>query len=239
VTALARRLEDLRAFLVELGPLRPVALATAVLPTIGMMLVLASLATVDEVWPPSWSGLLLAFGTIAVVTGAVLLPPGIAALAAGYCLGAACGVSAAVLGVATGGVVGQRLVWPLLGARLFAFMRARPRVHQVQRLCAGAFGAQVRGVMQLRAAAQFPFPVTSLLLSAAATPSPVVWLGSALGVLPQVWLAGVAGEAFRAWRKSGQWPSAWVLANVALAIVALALLLRWGRRAWQQSRPPV
>ncbi len=230
VRTTAPSLQTLRAFLRELGPLRWIALFTAVVPTVLLMVLLSHVAMVAVAWPVGWLGAGLAVVAIAVTTGAVLLPASIVGLTAGYVFGAALGGSLAAVGIACGGVFGQRCVWPLLGRGLYAFMRARPRVHGVQRVCAGGFGQQVVGVLLLRSAGKFPFAVISLLLSAASVPTRSVLVGSLVAALPMVWLTSGIGAAWRVWREQHLWPSGLAIANLALAFAAAATALLLARR---------
>lgn len=223
--------QALRAFRDELGPLVWVALASAVLPTTGLFVLLAHLPELAAAWPAGVPGAALAFVAILLTTGAVLLPPSVGAFAAGYVFGASAGSGVAVLAIGIGGVVGQRFVWPRLGARLYAFMRERPRVLAVRAVCRGPLPQQVRAVARLRLAARLPFSIGSLLLSVAAVPSRAVWLGSTLGALPLAWLAGGCGAAFRQWRERGAVPAGFALASLVLAAAAGLVATIVARRA--------
>lgn len=212
--------QALRAFRDELGPLVWVALASAVLPTTGLFVLFVHLPEVAACWPAGAAGAAFAFAAIVLATGCMLLPPSVCAFAAGYVFGAPIGSGVALLAIGLGGVVGQRLFWPRLGSRLYAFMRERPRVTAVRTLCRGSLLTQVRGVARLRLAARLPFAIGSLLLSVAAVPSHVVWLGSTLGAVPLAWLGGGVGAAFRDWRERGALPGGFALASLVLAATA-------------------
>jgi hypothetical protein len=217
----------------DLGPLRPVAVATAVLPTAGLLLTLAALPSLAVAWPAGASGALLATAAIAAAVAAVLLPPSFAAFAAGYVLGPA-GIGAAAVGSALAAVLGQRLVWPLLGERLYAFMRGRPRAIAAQRFCQGGLAACSVRVAAFRLAVRLPFAVQSLLLSVANTAVAPVALGSLLAALPVAALAGGLGAAARRWSEVGALPTptgAGLLGTAMLLVGALAVAARttWRR----------
>lgn len=218
----------------DLGPLRPVAVTTAVLPTAGLLLTLAALPALAAAWPAGVPGALLASAAIGAAVAAVLLPPSFAAFAAGYVLGPA-GIPAAAAGVALAAVLGQRLLWPLLGERLYAFMRARPRAIAAQRFCQGGLAVCSARVAAFRLAVRLPFAVQTLLLSAAATPTAAVAAGSLLAAIPVAALAGGLGSAARRWAELDALPTSLgssLLAGCLLLLVALATA---ARMAWRRA----
>jgi uncharacterized membrane protein YdjX (TVP38/TMEM64 family) len=238
VRSLGASLLVLRARVDELGPLRWVVLASALLPTAGLIVLLANLPQLAATWPHGALGAAAAVLGIAALTGAMLLPPSVAALAAGYVFGTAPGAAIACVAIGAGGTLGLAL-WPLAGSGLYAFMRDRPRALAVQQFCAGGALRGVAGVLLLRGAAKVPFAVITLLLSVVRVPPARVWLGSTLGALPLAWVAGGLGSAWRAWREHGASPSALELASLALgaAFAALtAIVARRGLRGWNAAR---
>lgn len=233
-----RRLQALRAAAVEFGPLCWVVLASAVLPTTGLCVLLAHLPQLAAAWRLDAAGFAFAAVGIAAATGALLLPPSMAAVAAGYVFGAEVGLACSLPGIALGGVFGQRVVWPLAGASLYPFMRGRPRLLAVQALCAAPFPAVILRVAAVRAAARVPFSVVNLLLSAARVPGFAVFAGTCLAALPLTWLASGLGAAFRLWREQGAWPTAPRLASLAGALVALLVVMIRARGAFQRGAAP-
>lgn len=233
--------QPLRAAVAGLGPLRWVVLAVVIGPTAGLLVLLGNLGALAAAWPPGVAGIAAAIAAIALATGAVLLPPSIAAFAAGWCLGAPGGGAAAVLGLGLGGLFGQRVVWPLFGGRLYAFMQGRPRLVAVQRCCAAEGGRLVLRVAALRAAASVPFSVQNLLLSAARVPAGAVLLGGWLGPVPFAALAAGLGAAARRWRVDGALPGALALAALAglfvAAVATVAVARRVVARAAGTARP--
>lgn len=227
-------LQSLRAFVVELGPLRWIALTTAVLPTVGLLVLFAHLAEVTAGWPGGAGGALLAVVAIAGATSLVLLPPSFAAFVAGYLFGWWPGSVIAAFGIAAAGWFGQRVVWPSFARGLYPFMRARPRVHAVQAFVTGPSARQVLRVAQLRCAVKFPFAVISLLLSAAAVPGRAVLAGSWLGALPLVALLSGAGATWRRWVEQAVAPSWPELAGLGLAAAAGLATTVVARRALRQ-----
>jgi uncharacterized membrane protein YdjX (TVP38/TMEM64 family) len=232
------RLRAARAFVADLGPLRWVVLASAVLPTSGLIVVLANVAAIAHHWPEGSPGAALAIGAIAVALAALLLPPSIAAFAAGYVFGPARGALLAAPAIATGALLGVRFVWPLLGARLFPFMQGREKLETARAFCAARPWARVA---LLRLAATVPFSVVNLLLAAARVPSAAVLGGSLLAALPVAWLAAGAGAAYRHWHDRFAFPADLLLANlIAAGIAALTAVVlarrRW--RTWRRARAP-
>jgi uncharacterized membrane protein YdjX (TVP38/TMEM64 family) len=231
VNALERGRRSLRVLLDELGPLRWIALASAVVPTIGLFVVLAGLPWLAANCPAGATGGEVAGLAIVGLVALMLLPAGMAAFAAGYCLGPWLGAVVAWLALPLAGLVGQRLLWPWLGEPLYEFMRSRPRIAAVRALCAVA---PARGVLLLRGANLFPFQVISLQLSAAAIAARPVLVGGVLAALPLGLLAAGLGASLRRWRESDAWPEpavgAAVLAGAGLAAAACSA----GRRAWRR-----
>jgi uncharacterized membrane protein YdjX (TVP38/TMEM64 family) len=222
-----------RAALREMGPLRWVALASAVLPTAGLFAVLAHRRELAAVWPPGLAGVALAIAVIAATTGAMLLPPGFAAFAAGYVLGTAAGAACAAVGTALGALL-SLLLWPLLGERFHAFVRPRPRVVAVRDRCAGApLAVAAWRVAALRCAAKLPFAVTNLLLSAARVRAAAVAVGSLLGALPGAAVAAGAGTIVRGLDERRGWPGAPGIA----ALAAAAALAVWCAIAARRTLP--
>lgn len=214
----------LRAEFADLGPLRPVAVATAVLPTAGTMAALARLGAIADGWPSGIAGVACAIGAIGALVACVLLPAAFAAFVAGACLGARDGALAASLGLPLAAWLGQVVVWPVVVARLYPFMRARPRVAAVQALC--RLGA-VRGVLDLRLGCTVPFQVVSLYLSAAAIPARATAIGSAFAAALTATPAACLGAMWREWHVRGQAPGLVAIVVVAVAgVVAIAARLR-------------
>jgi uncharacterized membrane protein YdjX (TVP38/TMEM64 family) len=223
-----------RAACRDLGPLRPIAVHVAVVPTVGAVV---ALAAVSRWWSAPWQptpAVVAAFAAAAAVaTALVLLPPGACGFVAGYALGLAPGVGAGLVGVAGGAVLARVLVWPRLRPELFAFMRARPRVAAVRRLCGGRWPAW--GVARLRLGAALPFAVQNLLCTAAAVPVHSVLLGTLLGGLPSLLLAAGIGAMWRRCRVDGELPpaAAWAWSTAALGLVLVGAAV--GRRAWRAA----
>lgn len=231
MNAFERRLQAVRALIDELGPLRWIALASAIVPTVGLFVVLAWLPWLAAVALPNGIGFVGVVLAIPAVVAPMLLPAGMAAFAAGYCLGPWLGAGAALLGLPLAGLVGQRWLWPLLGERLYAFMRGRPRIAAVRALCANSAS---RGVLLLRGACLFPFQVISLQLSAAAIGAGGVLLGGALAAAPLALVAAGLGASLRRWRDLDAGPEPVVGITVLVGAGCAALLCSAGRRAWRR-----
>lgn len=230
------RLQAVREFVADLGPLRWVVLGVAVVPTVGLLAVLANLPALAVALPhDTLLAIVIAAAAIAVATGSVLLPPGVGALAAGYCIGAWAGAFAAMLGAGIGAVIGQRVVWPIVGARLYPFIRPRARVIAVRRLCAAQ---PVMGVTVLRLAATFPFSVGNLLLSAARVVPQAVIAGTMLGIAPSACVAAAAGAAWRHWRETGEAPRTEMIVVFAVLAGATARAMFGARRTWRRAMTP-
>lgn len=226
------RLQQLRESVADLGPLRWVVAASAVVPTTGLMILLANLPALAARWPVDAGGAALAITALAVATGALLLPPSISALAAGYVFGPLVGAAIAIAAAAVGAVFGQRVVWPLVGASLIAFMQGRPRLEAVRTACARPMPAQVLRVAVVRGAARVPFSVVNLLLCAASVGTGAVFAGTLLWATPLAWLLSGLGAAWRAWREHEVTPSPIAFASLLLAASAAASFAIAARRAF-------
>lgn len=220
----SNRWQRMRAEFADLGPLRAVAIATAVLPTAGAIALLARLPVIGDAWPLGVAGVAAAAASIGLLVGGVALPAAFAAFAAGACLGAAAGTLAAVAGLALAAGCGQTVVWPIAVARLYPFMRGRPRVAAVQALCAP--GA-VRGALALRLGCSVPFQVVTLYLSAAAIPPRATVAATALAAALTATPMACLGAMWRGWQARGQEPALADLIVAALAgAAAIAARLR-------------
>lgn len=225
------RWQRLRAEFADLGPLRAVAIATAVLPTAGLLAVLARLPALAPSWPAGLFGAGAAAIAVGGGVGLVLLPAAFAAFAAGALLGPVPGAAAALAGLVLAAWLGQFVVWPVAVARLYPFMAGRPRVAAVQARCGGGAAAAVRGALILRLGCAVPFQVVSLYLSAARIPARVTLPAAALAAAVVAPPASCVGALWRAWAADGARPSG-LQAALAAALVALALAARWcARRA--------
>lgn len=222
VSASASRWQQLRAEFADLGPLRAVAVATAVAPTAGLMAVFARLPAIADAWPTGAVGWSAAVGACGLAVGGVLLPAAFAAFAAGACLGAVLGAVAAGAGLVLAAWLGQFVVWPLAVRRLYAFMAGRPRVAFVQSLCGGGPSVAVRGALTLRLGCAVPFQVVSLYLSASRIPARVALPAAALAAAVVAPPAACAGALWRAWAIDGAAPDARQWAALA-ALAALAV----------------
>jgi uncharacterized membrane protein YdjX (TVP38/TMEM64 family) len=229
------RLQAARAFVADLGPLRWVVLASAVLPTSGLIVVLANVAAIAHHWPAGVPGGVLAAAAIAVALGALLLPPSVAAFAAGYVFGPARGAALAAAAIAMGAVLGVRVVWPLFGGRLFAFMQGRQKLETARAFCAASPWSRVA---VLRLAATVPFSVVNLLLAAARVPLGAVFAGSLLAALPVAWLAAGFGAAYRHWHDQFAFPDGALLANLVVAGIAALTAAVLARRTWRRAVAP-
>lgn len=225
--------QRLRAEFADLGPLRAVAVATAVLPTAGAIAALARLPELADGWPAGVGGVVCAAAAIGGLVACVALPAAFASFAAGACLGARDGALAAWLGLPLAAWLGQRVVWPVVVARLYPFMRARPRVAAVQALCAR--GA-VRGALALRLGCSVPFQVVSLYLSAAAIPARATGAATAMAALLTATPVAGLGAMWRAWQARGA-ASAVADALFVALVGAVAIAARLRARAAVAGMP--
>lgn len=232
--SLQQRIARSRVAWREFGPLRPVAVVVAVVPTVGLWVALFARDALRVEMAGGGAG---AFALTALVTafatGCVLLPPSVAALVLGYALGPAAGAGSAVLGVALGGVLAQRLVWPPFGRWLFPFIRRRPRFAAAQRLTGPGWSRATRGTAALRASGTFPFAVSNLLLAAVGPPASAVLVGGALAAAPLALVAAQLGDAWRVYRDTRALPEAPGIAALAASVALFAWATRRARQAWR------
>ena len=215
----------------DLGPLRPVAVWVALVPTIGGVVAIFTASTGAAVEPTVASLAAVMAATVAAIA-LVVLPPPACAFVAGCLFGAPLGAAVALVGVAAGAALARAAVWPRLGAATFAWMQERPRAQAVRAFCAP--GRRLRGVALLRLAAPFPFAVQNLLFAAASIPARAVAAGTLLGFAPPALLAATAGACVRSWRQHGVLPSPWW---PLLALAAFAALAAVPARAAWRRRP--
>jgi uncharacterized membrane protein YdjX (TVP38/TMEM64 family) len=219
----------IRAEIVDLGPLRWVALASAVLPTAGLFALWLQLPRVAAVWPAGSIGIVAAVGALGAAVALLLLPAAFSAFAAGYCLGPVAGALAIWCALPLAGWLGQHLVWPIVAAPLYPFLRQRPRIAIVSLL---AQQNGWRGIAAARAAATFPFQVVTLMMSGARVRAGTAWLGTTMAAVPVGILGSIVGDAVRGYCERAEWPP---LPTILVAAAAAVVLMRGksrGRRAW-------
>jgi uncharacterized membrane protein YdjX (TVP38/TMEM64 family) len=185
----------LGAFLRRLGQLGPLALAAAILPPLGTLLLIATLEPVGA-WLRAHGGLgvLVFVVAFAVCGGFALLPTYTPSLVGGWAFGLASGLAATLAGFALAATIGFALSRRLSGERLMDVLRDHPRglaVHDAF-VRSGAWKALVV-VALLRLPPNSPFAVTNLLLAASRVRYVPFLAGTIAGLAPRAAAAVAVG----------------------------------------------
>jgi uncharacterized membrane protein YdjX (TVP38/TMEM64 family) len=213
------------------GSWRPVLLLGAVavmLPVLGAAGLLEPMRTAAGLLREQGLSGALAFALVAAgLCGVAVLPTHAVSLLAGYVLGLALGVPAAVVGVLGGTLLGYELACRLSAPRLRALIDARPSGRALARAMVDATGWRaVMAVTLVRLPPQVPFALGNVLAAGTGVRRGPLLAGTALGMLPRITIVVALGAQLAAWDLSRTSP--WMIAAaVAGAVLGLGGLGVW------------
>jgi len=216
----------------RLGAAGPLAIASAVLPIIGSLVLFANADAVRDLLKAQgslgWALFALGF---CVLSGLALLPTYAQSGMAGYIFGLALGAPAAVLGCVGGSLIGYVVARAASGDRVVRVIDEHPKWRAIREALEGerhSFWRLTGTVTLLRLPPNSPFAMTNLALAATRVPLRVYLLGTAVGIAPRTVLAAYIGSGIRESFSSDAWNAAvpkWVyFGGIGLAIVVVVIL---------------
>lgn len=215
----------------RLGAAGPLAIAWAVMPILGSLVLFAnadSIGTmVREQGVPGWFMFVAGF---AVLTGLALLPTYALSGMAGYIFSSlALGAPAAVLGCVGGSIIGYVVARAASGDRVARVVDENPKWKAIRDALVGerhSFKRTLGIVTLLRLPPNSPFAMTNLALAAVRVRPSVYFLGTLLGITPRTVLAASIGVGVASFQKD--WDSAlprWVLyAGIGLGVAVILVI---------------
>ena len=212
----------------RLGQLGPLALASALLPPIGSLVLLG---TVEQ--SAGWLrghgalGLLAFVAGFAVCGGLALLPTYTPALIGGWAFGLALGLPATLLGFAAAATIGFVLSRRLSGDRLLAVLRDHPRglvIHDA--FVRSGFWRALLVAALIRLPPNAPFAMGNLLMAASRVAYGPYRVGTVVGLVPRATAAVVVGAGLARVDFSRPEQSGAVFAGIAVTI-GVVVTLGW------------
>ncbi len=210
----------------RLGRLGPAAAATAFLPPLGSLVLLA---TMHESGP--WlrdhgvSGILLFVAAFSVLGGIALLPTYGPSVLGGWAFGIPVGLVATLAGFLGAATVGFALARHVSGDRLIDVLHEHPRGRVIhQSLLASSFARTCLVVALLRVPPSGPFAMTNLLLAATGIGWGPYLIGSLLGLAPRVGAAVVVGASLSTLNLRHLERGGPAYASIAISILAVFTL---------------
>ena len=181
----------------RLGRLGPAAAATAFLPPLGSLVLLATMSQSGP-WLQSQglAGVAVFVAGFAVLGGLALLPTYAPSVLGGWAFGVATGLVATLAGFVGAAAIGFAIARQLSGDRLLQVLDEYPRGRALFRaLLAGSTARTLLVVALLRVPLNGPFAMTNLLLAATGVGWGPYLGGSLLGLAPRVTAAVVVGAS--------------------------------------------
>jgi len=222
--------------LARLGRLGPAAAATAFLPPLGSLVLLA---TMHESAPwlraQGLAGLMLFVGGFSVLGGIALLPTYGPSVLGGWAFGLPMGLSATLAGFLGAAAIGFAIARHLSGDRLVRVLDEYPRGRALHRALLAATPARTALVVALlRLPPNGPFAMTNLLLAA----SGIGWVpylaGSLIGLAPRVATAVIVGANLSTLDVQHLERGGPALLGIAVSIAVLLILGWLANRAIQR-----
>ena len=181
----------------RLGRLGPAAAATAFLPPLGSLVLIATMHE-SAPWLRSQgaAGLAVFVAAFSVLGGIALLPTYGPSVLGGWAFGLALGLPATLAGFLGAAAIGFVIARHLSGDRLALVLDEYPRGRALHRALLAATPARTALVVALlRVPPNGPFAMTNLLLAASGIGWGPYLLGSMLGLAPRVAAAVVVGAS--------------------------------------------
>ncbi|MBN2445346.1 MAG: TVP38/TMEM64 family protein [Phycisphaerae bacterium] len=175
----------------RLGPAGPLAIASAVMPGIGGVLLLYWIDPVGQ-WLRGHQEFGLALYTVAfaVLSGLALLPTYAQAILGGWAFGFAWGFPGALVGFAGGSLIGYFVARRASGGRVVELIQEQPKWQAVYDALLGeGFWRTLGLVTLLRIPPNSPFAITNLVMAATRVPLVAFIIGTVVGMAPRTGVA--------------------------------------------------
>lgn len=226
----------------RVGAAGPLALAAAVLPPAGAVLLLGQLQAIAPSLRGNAAGPLLCALAFSLLGGFALLPTYALSIFAGWCFGLGGGFATSMAGFLGATALGHWVAGRASGRRVADLLERSAEWRGVYgALLRGGFGRTVLVVALLRLLPVPPFSVTNVLLASAQVRRTPFVVGSLVGMVPScLAVVSIAAGMERLNFDAGARP--WVLGGaLAATVVALGALAQIARRALRQvtARPGI
>lgn len=223
----------------DLGRLGPLALAAAVLPPLGSLLLIGTLGPTSA-WLRSQGALGVAVfvAAFALCGGFALLPTYTPSLLGGWAFGLTFGLAATLAGFTLAAAIGFGLARRLSGERLMDVLREHPRglaVHDA--FVRSGFWKALLVVALLRLPPNAPFAMGNLLLAASRVAFPPFLAGTVVGIAPRAGAAVAVGAGLARIDLDRPTETAAVLIGIGVTLAVVAALGWMANRALARVAP--
>lgn len=216
----------------RLGAAGPLAIAWAVMPIVGSLVLFANADAVRDYFNAQGSmGWLMYAAAFAVLSGFALMPTYAQSGMAGFIFGLGLGGASAVLGCVGGSIIGYAVARWISGDKVVKVIEANPKWRAIRDALVGERNSKTRllgTVTLLRLPPNSPFAMTNLALAATRVPLPIYILGTAVGIAPRTVLAAYFGDGIGEAFSKEAWSAAlpqWVFyGGIGVAIVVVIII---------------
>ncbi len=223
----------------QLGPAGWLAVAAAILPLLGSILLFAFMAQIAP-WLHEQRalGLTIFITAFAVLAGLALLPTYAQCALGGFAFGIAWGLPASILGFVLAAAIAYEIAGRASGDRAVRLIQDRPKLRAVYRAFIGETAAE-RGFLKtlwivtlIRLPPNSPFALTNLVLASTRVPRAPYILGTAIGMAPRSAAAVILGAGISEFTKENlRAPTPIIIGGIVLAIVVIAIIGRMANKA--------
>ncbi len=217
-----------------LGPAGPLAVAAAVLPAVGGLLLIGYMKTAaDFLRTHGGAGVAVYVAGFAALSGMALLPTYAQSALGGFAFGMMIGAPAALAGFAGGAVIGYEIARRASGDRVVKAIEGKPQWKAVREAfisgrAGGGFFKTLGTVALLRLPPNSPFALTNLVMASVRVPRGPYVLGTLIGMAPRtvaaVWVGTRVHELTSAQDIASATPKWMFAAGVVLMLVVLGVI---------------
>lgn len=226
----------------RLGPAGLLAIAWAVMPILGSLVLFANADAVRDYFNAQGSmGWLIYAAAFAVLSGFALMPTYAQSGMAGFIFGLGLGGAAAVLGCVGGSLIGYAVARWVSGDRIVKVIDAKPKWRAIREALVGERHSKMRllgTVILLRLPPNSPFAMTNLAMAATRVPLAIYLLGTAIGIAPRTVLAAYIGhgvkETFTKDALSNAAPKWALYVGIGVAIVVVIIIGQIATKAMEK-----
>ncbi|MDX2132144.1 MAG: VTT domain-containing protein [Planctomycetota bacterium] len=230
---------DERTLMEKLGAAGPLAIASAILPLLGSLVLFANADAVRDALRAQgelgWATFVIGF---AVLSGLALLPTYAQSGMAGYIFGAAWGAAGAVLGCVGGALIGYVVARTVAGERVKRAVHENPKWKAASEALLGESHSLRRttGMVSLiRLPPNSPFAITNLAMAGLRVRPDAYMIGTLVGITPRTVLAAFIGagvqETFTRESWSQAMPPVVFYGAIGLGLVVVFIIGRIAMRA--------